>query len=115
MPCWKLDSRLRTRSGDSGGIGVGGACGSTGAGEPGTRLALGTRLGRPEEVMPPSEGSAAACAACQPTSAGDDHAFDSSGSAWSSPSPFLATGGAARLNQSDSTAAKIGRYSSSAV
>src|SRR5579864_3635275 len=39
--------------------------------EPGTRLALGTRLGRPAWVVSPADGSASAWAARQPSSAGE--------------------------------------------
>ena len=39
--------------------------------EPGTRLALGTRLGRPACVVSPAAGTASASAARQPSSAGE--------------------------------------------
>jgi hypothetical protein len=48
-----------------------GAEGSGGA-APGTRLACGTRLGRPACVVPPVVGELAAAAASQPSSAADD-------------------------------------------
>src|SRR5690606_37708996 len=69
-PCWQLESLLRSRSGDTGGAGAGDGAG---AAVPGTRFALGVRLGRPELVTPPIAGSRAATAACQPVSAGEDH------------------------------------------
>ena len=39
--------------------------------EPGTRLALGTRLGRPAWVVSPADGAASARAARQPSSEGE--------------------------------------------
>src|SRR5690606_12770926 len=68
-------------------------------------------FGSPAAVVPPSVGSLAALAASQPASAGEDHPFVSP----DSPSESLPADGSAFLNQSDSTAAKIGRYSSSSA
>ena len=42
-PFWKLDRRLRTRSGETGGAGGALLGAAAVAAEPGTRLALGTR------------------------------------------------------------------------
>src|SRR5690606_4132632 len=71
-PCWKLDSRDRIRSGETAGTGVTPLGADAVSAEPGTRLALGTRLGSPAAVEPSRTGSAAACAADQPSSALDD-------------------------------------------
>src|SRR5690606_28018489 len=71
-PCWKLDSRLRIRSGETDGTGMTPLGADALSAEPGTRFALGTRLGSPAGVWPSRTGSAAACAAVQPSSAFDD-------------------------------------------
>src|SRR5271156_335012 len=70
---------------------------------PGTRFALGSRLGSPALVEPLEDGASTASAACQPSSAGEDQRL-----------PAAAVGpeepGVVRppLNQCDSTEAKIG-------
>ena len=69
-PRWKLANRSRVAEADRAGAGADGSA----AAVPGTRLALGTRLGSPAVVTPLDDGSAAAAAACQPSSAGDVHA-----------------------------------------
>ena len=77
--------------------------------DPGTRLALGTRLGRPDRVTPPDAGLLTASAARQPSSAAEA----------TQPPVSLLSGAAApefarsalcrpRRNQSDSTDSKIG-------
>ena len=55
--------------------------------EPGTRLALGTRLGRPACVVSPAAGAASAWAARQPSSAGEVHDDCVAGCAWT-PGPL---------------------------
>src|SRR4051812_2522160 len=96
-PCWKLDRRLRTRSGETEGIGATPFGAEAVSAEPGTRFALGTRLGSPAAVAPSRAGSTTASARCQPASALAEPQL--------APSPLCS-------NQADSTEAKIGRYSS---
>ena len=54
--------------------------------EPGTRLALGTRFGRPAWVVSPADGAASASAARQPSSAGEFH--DDWTAAWPTWTPW---------------------------
>ncbi|TDQ52415.1 hypothetical protein EV190_10653 [Actinorugispora endophytica] len=77
-PFWKLENRLRTLSGDREVI----CLKFSGAGAvPGTRFALGTRLGRPEVVRPPATGSfALAAAVFHPVSASERHSSSGRGS-----------------------------------
>src|SRR5882757_3687638 len=102
IPCWKLDRRCLVCEADRPGTG---GTGSAGPAPPGTRLALGTRLGSPASVVSANTGARATSAACQPTSAGEDQAA-SSGSGSEAVRP---TGRPPRRNQSDSTDSKIGR------
>src|ERR1700730_16217265 len=79
--------------------------------EPGTRLALGTRLGRPAWVVSPAAGIATARAARQPSSAGDVHepcaaAGAACAAAWGR--WVVARVFPLRRNQSDSSESKIG-------
>src|SRR5437868_8244072 len=83
-PCWNPSSRLRIRSGESVGGGIGGPA-DLGPALPGTRLARGVRLGRPAPVRPPRAGSAADRAASHPGSAAEVHGSGaglSAGSPW---------------------------------
>ena len=130
-PPGNSDNRLRTLSAE---MGAGGRLDGSASGltEPGTRLSLGVRLGRPDAVVPPEVGTLAAWAARQPLSPGDDQDPGSGlGLRRERPGPSpdrrgTRRGGlrrAARVpsgesgvtmrNQADSTAAKIGRNSSS--
>src|SRR5690242_409814 len=107
MPCWKLAMRSLVCAADRGA--------AAGTGEapalPGTRLAIGTRLGRPAGVVPEDTGDCATPAACHPSSAGEDQP------AGLGPSPGTGTGQSEpsrpRRNQSDSTDSKIGSLFSS--
>src|SRR6516164_6641122 len=110
MPCWKLASRCLTCSAVRDAV----SAGATVVTPPGTRFALGTRLGRPELVVPEDTGASATSAACQPASAGDNQPAE----------PGTGPGTVAvqsvpvrpRRNQSDSTDSKIGsRFSSGTV
>src|SRR5215467_11894922 len=77
---------------------------------PGTRFALGCRLGSPATVTPPDTGECATSAARQPSSAGDDHVPADATATGPSPRCLL------RRNQSDSIDSKIGsRFVSSAL
>src|SRR5690348_18412661 len=107
MPCWKLAMRSLVCAADRGA--------AAGTGEapalPGTRLAIGTRLGRPAGVVPEDTGACATPAACHPSSAGEDQpagpgASLDTGAGQSAPSR-------PRRNQSDSTDSKIGSLFSS--
>src|SRR6266567_3324111 len=76
-PRWKLDSLPRTSSAERAGIAGGVALAApVPPAEPGTRLDLGTRLGRPFWVRPAATGFVAAWAARQPSSPGDDQAAE---------------------------------------
>src|SRR6202012_1295327 len=59
---------------------------------PGTRLALGTRLGRPATVVPAVTGAKATSAACHPASAGEVREMGS-GLAARAPFPWPAVAG----------------------
>src|SRR5580704_3046726 len=102
IPCWKLDSRCLVCEADR--PGTGGAC-TPGPAPPGTRFALGTRLGSPASVVSANTGARTASAACHPASAGDDQTV----SATSGGESGRLTGWPPRRNQSDSTDSKIGR------
>src|ERR1700722_14032243 len=102
IPCWKLDSRCLVCEADR--PGTGGAC-ATGPAPPGTRFALGTRLGSPAPVVSANTGARTASAACHPASAGDDQPV----SATSGGESGRLTGWPPRRNQSDSTDSKMGR------
>src|SRR5260370_18429637 len=73
-PRWKLAMRVLTTSGDLVGASAS-ASPPPPPTEPGTRLALGTRLGRPAWGVSPADGAASAWAARQPSSAGEVHAW----------------------------------------
>ena len=79
--------------------------------EPGTRLALGTRLGSPAVVVSPAAGDATTWAARQPSSAGDVHEPCAAGCAACAP-PWarwvVVRVFPLRRNQSDSSESKIG-------
>src|SRR5262245_36365813 len=119
MPRWKLVSRSLACAADLAGVGADVAAASAPT-APGTRLARGTRLGRPDSVTPPDVGTCAASAARQPSSAGEvqppllvatllicparlapclprrnqsDSTDSKMGSRCSSPAPALAVGG----------------------
>jgi len=68
--------RVRTASADLAGASVSASDPPT---DPGTRLALGTRLGSPAWVVSPAVGAATTCAARHPSSAGDVHDDGSAG------------------------------------
>src|SRR5579859_5658151 len=80
-PRWKLAMRVLAASGDL-------VSASASASppppptEPGTRLALGTRFGRPAWVVFPADGTATAWAARQPSSAGEIHVSPPDAPAW---------------------------------
>src|SRR5580693_2942479 len=107
-PRWKLAMRVLTTSGDLVGASAS-ASPPPPPTEPGTRLALGTRLGSPAWVVSPADGAASARAARQPSSAGEVHD-------WPAASPTGAPGAGRavlrllplRRNQSDSSESKIG-------
>src|SRR5690349_142698 len=106
MACWKLAMRSLVCAADRGGAGAAEA-----PALPGTRFAIGTRLGRPARVVPEDTGACATPAACHPSSAGEDQP--------AGPGTWLGTGSGQsepsrpRRNQSDSTDSKIGsRFSS---
>src|SRR6201996_124547 len=110
-PRWKLDSLFRTSSAEREGapalLSSGAAPGSLT--DPGTRLALGTRRGRPAVVVSPVLGAATVSAARQPSSAGECQAGFG-------PVPVPVAVGwdvacvvPLRRNQSDSSVSKIGR------
>src|SRR5215471_2348185 len=106
MPCWKLAMRSLVCAADR--VGAGAAAEPA---LPGTRFAIGTRLGRPARVVPEDTGALATPAACHPSSAGEDQpaglgAWPDSGAGRSEPSR-------PRRNQSDSTDSKIGSLFSS--
>jgi hypothetical protein len=61
-PRWKLANRSLVDAADLVGTGAAGS----GDAVPGTRFALGTRLGSPADVVPPVAGALAAAAASQP-------------------------------------------------
>src|SRR6202012_5102442 len=110
-PRWKLASLFRTSSAERDGapplLSSGAAPGSLT--DPGTRLALGTRRGRPAVVVSPVLGAATVSAARQPSSAGEECQAGSS----PVPVPLAAAWVVAcvvplRRNQSDSSESKIG-------
>src|ERR1700722_17629393 len=70
IPCWKLDSRCLVCEADR--PCTGGAC-APGPAPPGTRFALGTRLGSPGSVVSANTGARTASAARHPAAAHDDH------------------------------------------
>src|SRR5580658_8715376 len=79
--------------------------------DPGTRLALGTRLGSPAGVVSPAAGDATTWAARQPSSAGEVHVEAAAG--WAACGRVPRTLGPVMLvplrrNQSDSSESKIG-------
>ena len=86
-----------------------------GAGEgpalPGTRFAIGTRLGRPARVVPEDTGARATPAARHPSSAGEDQPAGLG--AWLDAGPGQSAPIRPRRNQSDSTDSKIGSLFSS--
>src|SRR6201996_2693930 len=112
-PRWKLASLFRTSSAERDGapplLSSGAAPGSPT--DPGTRLALGTRRGRPAGVVSPVLGAATVSAARQPSSAGEE--CQAGSSPVPVPVPLAAAWGGAcvvplRRNQSDSSESKIG-------
>src|ERR1700761_5127458 len=109
-PRWKLASLFRTSSAERDGapplLSSGAAPGSPT--DPGTRLALGTRRGRPAVVVSPVLGAATVSAARQPSAAGECQA-----DSWPVPVPLVAVWAVAcvvplRRNQSDSSESKMG-------
>src|SRR5215470_18294584 len=107
MPCWKLAMRSLVCAA----VRAGAAAGAAALTPPGTRFAIGTRLGRPARVVPEDTGACATSAACHPSSAGEDQPAELG--------TWLGTGGGQsppsrpRRNQSDSTDSKMGsRFSS---
>src|SRR5262245_12027883 len=110
MPRWKLVSRSLACAADLAGVGADVAAASAPT-APGTRLARGTRLGRPDSVTPPDVGTCAASAARQPSSAGEDQPPVLLATLFTCPArlaPCLP-----RRNQSDSTDSKMGSRCSS--
>src|SRR5271166_5743682 len=69
-PRWKLASLLRTSSAEREGPPLPLAASGSPT-DPGTRLARGTRRGRPADVVAPVDGAATVSAARQPASAGE--------------------------------------------
>src|SRR5215468_1315487 len=107
MPCWKLAMRSLVCAA----VRAGAAAGAAALTPPGTRFAIGTRLGRPARVVPEDTGACATSAACHPSSAGEDQPAElgtwlGAGAAQSEPSR-------PRRNQSDSTDSKMGNLFSS--
>src|ERR1700753_689401 len=116
-PRWKLASLLRTSSAERAGpplvvsfVAAGVADSPT---DPGTRLARGTRRGRPADVVVPVVGAATVSAARQPSSAGECHSAWAGWACWAPVPPGDACGadpvGPLRRNQSDSSESKMGR------
>jgi len=97
--------RLRAASGDLAGPSAS-ASGPPLPMEPGTRLALGTRLGSPACVVSPAAGSVSACAARHPSSAGDVH--DDGAACCVDCTRVELRVFPLRRNQSDSSESKIG-------
>src|SRR5260370_33803493 len=102
-PRWKLARRSLVCAADLDGAGGAGEVPPT---PPGTRFALGTRLGSPTAVVPPETGACATSAASQPASAGEGQSPETA------PLAARATGRSApcppRRNQSDSTDSEVG-------
>src|ERR1700753_1730767 len=110
-PRWKLASLFRTSSAERDGapplLSSGAAPGSPT--DPGTRLALGTRRGRPAVVVSPVLGAATVSAARQPSPAGEERQPGAS----PVPAPLawvwvVASVVPLRRTQSDSSESKIG-------
>src|SRR5262249_14272504 len=109
MPRWKLARRSLVCAADRAGAGV-----APPLTPPGTRFALGTRLGRPTAVVPPETGAGATSPASQPPAPGEGQ---SSVVVLTAPAAPALAGGSVpcrpQRNQSDSTDSNIGSLFSS--
>src|SRR5262249_38529832 len=112
IPRWKLASRSLACVAYLAGDGAADAAVSTPT-VPGTRFALGTRLGSPDSVTPPDVGTCAASAARQPSSAGEVQPPLLLVLATLFTCPARLAPCLPRRNQSDSTDSKMGSRCSS--